>query len=257
LRDAAYHHLVELSEQILYIQTLAGVTLFRDLLRDVFGEELAASLPERVLPLSTTPALDPVTLFERELDEVKKLLKPGGRKQIQAMARLKGLAILDGAVKGERVQPSTAELRKLVRRIRDGLAWEQLLPGIASIQITADGYGPSLSLRITKKEGIPIHLVKEGTEGSFVVGVKRVNELDFYSLSSTSLAAKAGLSPPKALAVIKHLSIREDEECFKLIQIGSSRFPRYSPQALDRLKKALPGLSIEEIWQRYRPRKKK
>src|SRR5207247_1437330 len=138
-------------------------------------------------------------------------LKPGGRKQIQAMARLKTLAILDGAVKGERIQPSAGELRKLVKRARGGLTWEQLFPGIASIQITADGYGPSLSLRITKKEGIPIQLVKEGVEGSFVVGVKRVNELDFYSLSPTELAAKVNLSLPKALAVITHLGLKDDE----------------------------------------------
>lgn len=257
LRDAAYHHLIEISEQLLYLQTQAGVTLFRDLLREVFGEELASNLPERVLPLSTTPSLDPVTLFEREVEEVKKLLRPGSRRQLQATARLKALAILDGAVKGERIQPSDTELRKLVKRIRDGLTWEQLFPGIASIQITAEGYGPSLSLRITKKEGIPIQLVKEGAEGSFVVGIKRVNELDFYSLSPTELAAKTDLSLPKALAVIKHLNLKGDEDCFKLIQIGSSRFPRYSPQALDKLKKALPGLSIEDVWRQHRPRKRK
>jgi hypothetical protein len=251
LRDAAYHYLIEISEQVLYLQMQTGVTLFRDLLREVFGEELASGLPERVLPLSTTPALDPVTLFEREVEEVKKLLKPGSRRQIQATARLKALAILDAAVKGERVQPTGAELRKLVKRIKGGLTWDQLFPGIASIQITAEGFGPSLSLRITKKEGIPIHLVKEGTEGSFVVGVKRVNELDFYNLSPTDVAAKVGLSRPKTLAIIKYLKLREDEECFRLIQIGSAKFARYSRKALDKLSDAIPALSIEEIWQQH------
>jgi len=255
LRDAAYHHLIEISEQLLYLQTQAGVTLFRDILRKVFGEELAASLPERVLPLSTTPALEPVTLFEREVEEVKKLLRPGSRRQLQATARLKTLAILDGAVKGERIQPSNAELRKLVKRIRDGLTWEQLFPGIASIQITAEGYGPSLSLRITKKEGIPIQLVKEGTEGSFVVGVKRVNELDFYNLTLAQIAAKVDLSEPRTLEVIRHFKLQEDEECFKLIQIGSSKFRRYSRKALERLSATIPSISIDEVWAVHRPQK--
>ena len=35
-RDAAQHHLLDLSEQLLYTSTQAGVTLFRDLYRDVF-----------------------------------------------------------------------------------------------------------------------------------------------------------------------------------------------------------------------------
>jgi hypothetical protein len=257
LRDAAYHHLVGISEPVLYIQTQAGVTLFRDLLRDVFGEELAACLPERVLPLSTTPALDPVTLFEREVEEVKKLLKPGGRKQIQATARLKTLAILDGAVKGERIQPSAGELRKLIKRVRGGLTWEQLFPGIASIQITADGHGPSISLRITKKEGIPIQLVKEGTEGSFVGGVKRVNELDFYSLRLGQLSEKLALSEPKTLALIRHAKLQENPDHYKLIQIGSSKFPRYSAKALDYLAATLPAVSMDEVWNAHRPRKKK
>src|SRR5262245_59112167 len=84
LRDAAQHHLVDLSEQHLYLHAQSGVTLFRDLVRDVFHQDLKAYLPPRVLPLSTTPPTDLATLFEQEAKEVERLLKPGKRRKLEA-----------------------------------------------------------------------------------------------------------------------------------------------------------------------------
>ena len=55
LRDAAQHHLIDVSEPFLYLQAQARLTLFRDLLSLVFRIELKTELPERVLPVSTTP----------------------------------------------------------------------------------------------------------------------------------------------------------------------------------------------------------
>ena len=50
LRDAAQHHILDISEQHLYIQSQAGLTLFRDVFRLVFGTNLQAHLPAPVLP---------------------------------------------------------------------------------------------------------------------------------------------------------------------------------------------------------------
>ncbi|PRC46623.1 hypothetical protein C6A85_89150, partial [Mycobacterium sp. ITM-2017-0098] len=50
LRDAAQHHLVDMSEGHLYIQAQSAVTLYRDILQQVFGQNLRDLLPERVLP---------------------------------------------------------------------------------------------------------------------------------------------------------------------------------------------------------------
>lgn len=46
LRDAAEHYLVEISEQQLYVHAQAALTLFGDILVDVFGERLGDYLPE-------------------------------------------------------------------------------------------------------------------------------------------------------------------------------------------------------------------
>jgi hypothetical protein len=53
LRDAAQHHLVDISEGPLYLQAQSGITLHRDLLRTVFDEDLRDLLPDRVFSIAT------------------------------------------------------------------------------------------------------------------------------------------------------------------------------------------------------------
>ncbi|HEX9642329.1 MAG TPA: DUF3644 domain-containing protein, partial [Candidatus Krumholzibacteria bacterium] len=144
LRDAAQHHLVDLSEQHLYIHAQAGLTLFREIVRKVFDQDLKVHLPPRVLPLSTTPPTDLATLFEQEAKEVQRLLKPGKRRKVEAAAKLRALAIVDAAMRGDRLQPTDGELRKLGEAISKGSPWGDVFPGVAAIELTATGTGPSL-----------------------------------------------------------------------------------------------------------------
>ena len=74
LRDAAQHHLLEISEGQLYLHVQSGVTLFRDLLESVFQKELAKELPNRVLPISTSLPNDILTIFNTEVCEILRLL---------------------------------------------------------------------------------------------------------------------------------------------------------------------------------------
>lgn len=247
-RDAAQHDLLEISEGQLYLHAQAGVTLFRDLLKSVFGKELAERLPERVLPVSTSPPGDLTALFDAEVGEIQKLLRPGRRRRIDAEARLRPLAILDSAMRGEKGQPSPEELRRIGTELAGGTGWREIFKGVSAIEITADPTGPGLSLRLTKREGIPIQLVPEGTPGASVVAVRRVDELGFYNLGAKELAEKVGLSLPKVVAIIEHLNLRADEDCCKEIKIGQSRFKRYSQKAVGAIKTALQTASADEIW---------
>jgi hypothetical protein len=251
LRDAAQHHLVDLSEQHLYLHAQSGVTLFRDLLKTVFDRELTADLPERVLPVSTKPPADIDTLFDTEVEHIKTLLRPRSRRRVEAYARLRGLAILEGSIQGEKIQPGTGDLIRLAKKMDSGESWGKLFPGVASVEFTAKGYGPSLDLRISKKEGTPVHLVPEGTPGATVVAIKRVDELGFYNLSLTQLAENVGLSPPKTTALTRHLNLQSDADCFKQIVIGQSKFNRYSQKALEKLKKELPVVDMQKVWAQY------
>jgi hypothetical protein len=251
LRDAAQHHLVDLSEQHLYIHAQAGLTLFRDVIRAVFEQDLKTHLPARVLPLSTTPPVDLATLFDQEAKEVQRLLKPGKRRKVEAAAKLRALAIVDGAMRGDRIQPTDGELRKLGDSISKGKQWHEVFPGVAAIELTATGVGPSLDLRISKKEGIPIQLVPEGTPGASVVAVHKVDSLGFYSLGRDQIATHLGLSGPRTTALIRHLKLQDDANCHRHITIGKASFDRYSQKALERMREALKTVQMDEVWLEY------
>lgn len=255
LRDAAQHHIVEISEAQLYLHCMSGLTMFRDLLLFVFEQDLATKLPPRVLPLSTQPPVDLVIMFENEVDAIRRLLAPGKRRLSEATARLRPLEIMESTIQGQRMQPGEKDLERKCREIAAGRNSASLFPNVAALNLTTAGEGPSLQLRFAKKEGIPIYVVPEGTVGAFPVAIKRVNELDFYNLGLADLSEKVGLTEPKTLAVIRYLGIQNSEEFFKMIRIGSTKFKRYSQKAIQEIKKGLPELNMCEVWERYRPKK--
>lgn len=252
LRDAAQHYILEISEQELYLHTQAGVTLFRDLLSSVFGLSLAEYLPERVLPVSTSPPQDINILVRDQVEEIRRLLAPHSRKWTEARGKIRSLAILEAAVNGNTIQPSDPELNAVLRKIASGERWDRLFPGVARLRLDTEGSGPTFSIRITKAEGIPIRLVREDEEATGVVAIRRVNELGFYSLGLNQLAERVGLSGPKTLAVVDHLSLQADEEYFKELQIGKSKFKRYSQKALQRIRNEIPNLDIDDVWRTHK-----
>jgi hypothetical protein len=122
------------------------------------------------------------------------------------------------------------------------------------LSLDTSGTGINVSIRITKKEGTPVHLVPEGTTGATVVAVKRVSELSYYSLGLKQLSEKLGITAPKTLAMIDHFGLRDSDEYFKVIRVGNTRFKRYSQKALDFLKKELPMADMHAIWEEYKLR---
>ena len=255
LRDAAQHHLLDISEQHLYIQSQAGLSLFRDIFKACFDETLQSHLPARVLPLSTTPPTDLATLFEQETKEIQKLLKPGSRRHTEADAKLRALAIVEKSLGGEKVQPSNGELRDLAVMVAGGQKpWSEIFPGVATVTLTTQGYGPSIDLRISKT-GSPVQLVPEGTPGATVVAVRRVDELSFYNLGRDQLAAKVKLSAPMTTAFIRFLTLQSDPECFKQIVVGNSKFDRYSQKAIQSITEAMKKHANESVWRSHGPRR--
>src|ERR1039457_7004843 len=256
LRDAAQHHLVDLAEQHLYIHAQAGLTLFRSIMHSVFERDLALELPARVLPISTTPPVDLATLFDTEVQEVRKLLEPGKRQRLEAMAKLRGLAIVNGAIAGTTALPSPADLYGLSKAVAGGKQWNDLFPGVATVSLTVTGgTGPQIGLRITKKDGIPVHIVRdEAASGTPVIAVKRVDELGFYNLGRDDLADKVGLNKMMTTAMIWHLQLQGDADYHKEIQIGSQRFQRYSPKAIIRIQEAAATLDLADVWKKYKGR---
>lgn len=257
LRDAAQHHLVDVSERHLYIHSQAGLILFRGFLKDVFGRELRTQLPERVLPISTHPPTDLVSLFEDEVKEISRLLQPGRRRRAEALAKLRGLAIVDGALSGEKVQPTDAGLERLAKSIRAGKSWDTVFPGVASINITANGYGPSIDLRIVRTADIQVQLVPEETPGGTTIAIRRVSELDYWRFSRDDLARVIKLSGPRTTALIRYLDLQADGEAYKEFSIGKAIYQRYSDKALAKLREALTTVDMDEVWKTHGIRWKK
>jgi hypothetical protein len=248
LRDAAQHHLVSLSEQHLYLQAQAGLTLFREIFERVFRKPLRTMLPTRVLPLSTTPPVDVEALFDNEVASIKRLLRPKSRQAVEAQAKLRALAIIDHAVRGEKLQPGQSELDGLAAQLKRGTHWKTIFPGVAAMNITTKGYGPSFDLRITKKEGMPVCLVPEGTPGASVVGIRKINELGFYNMGRDDLARQVNLTGPKATAMIRFLNLQSDSESYKQFVVGKMTLGRYSPKAVEKIREALKTTDIATVW---------
>ena len=159
---------------------------------------------------------------------------------------------MDATIQGEKGQPSDADLRRIGRDVLAGKTWSDVFKGASAVEMTTDGVGPNLSLRLSKKEGIPIKLVVEGTPGASVVAVKRVDELGFYSLGAKQLAENLSLTVPKAIAVVDHLGLRDNPDCYKEFRIGKTVFKRYSQKAIEVIGVALQSESAESIWEQRR-----
>jgi hypothetical protein len=251
VRDACYHYYVDISEALLYFHAQAGMTLFRDLCRTALNRDLVDLLPERVLPLSSKPPMDLAMLFDHEAAEIINLLAPGRRRVMEAAARLKPLAILDMAIQGEKSEPSDAHLRKMLTRLK-ATPWSDVFPGVAALDTSSEGDGPFVQIRIDKKEGIPVRLVPENSPETTVLAVKRLNELDYYSLTPTDLQKKVEMTMPKMIALIRHLRLTEDSTYYKEFRMGKrTTMKRYSAASIGAIKTSLSEVNMSEIWDRH------
>jgi len=249
LRDAAQHYMVQVSEQQLYLYAQAGVTLYADLLLAVFGAQLADHLPDRVLPVSTRPPKDLHAVVKAEFEDVKGLVAPGSRRHLEARAKLRALAVIEASLNGVRSQPGDAELEAIIEQISKGDSWQKLFPGVASLGLSTESTNTvGVAIRLAKREGQPVVLVPEGTPGATTVAIKRVNELDYYSLGLKDLANKIGLSQPRTLALVRHLGLQGRTDCFKTFSVGGVTFKRYSKTALQVAKEALETLDMGKVW---------
>jgi len=249
LRDAAQHYVIELSEEHLYVYAQSAVTLFGRLCKDELGLPMKGDIPERILPVCARPPKELGALFDAEFADIRGMVAPGSRKRMDARAKLRSLAVLQASLDGRKSQASDRELDKIVRQINDGQDWRDIFPGVSTLTIDPEGNGPGLVLKITRNQGEAVQLVGEGDPNASVIAVRKVNDLDFYSMGLRDLARKLGRTQPKILCLIEHDEMQKDPDYFKLIRIGRQEHKRYSPKALARLKDRLKEVDVEDIWE--------
>jgi len=259
LRDCAVHNLIDLTEQALYVHTQAAITLFDKILRQVFSEHLANYMPTRVLPISTSPPKDMLTFLDSDFTQIQELLGPGKRRRSEARGRLRHLAIMESNLSGEARQPTEREVDRIARRVKRGDTWQAIFPSIAGVRLDTQWHGPTVAIRFTRQlESAPVRIVREGMpDFEEATLVREVNLLDRYSLNLHTLAQNLNLTPPRTLALIHHLNLQADPDCYQEFRLGKSVvYKRYSPKALQELNTALNSVKIEDVWRQcsYRGR---
>lgn len=253
-RDAAQHYLLDVSERLLYMQTQAGVTVFKDIIKSVFNIDMYSLLPQRVLPLSTTPPTDLHEVFHDEVKEATRLLESGKRRKAEASSKIRALLIMENSLYDNTLQPTPVDINRISQKIVGGMSWEKIFPGVSAINMTQSGMGPYIDLRLTKKQGIPIHTVDENTTNGYSLAIRKVNEADYYSLGRNDIAKKLGITRPKTTALIYFLKIKHDENLFKEIRIGKSRHARYSPRTILAIQEAINNdhTIIDVAWHEHK-----
>ncbi|MEE8374600.1 MAG: hypothetical protein V3R87_12900 [Dehalococcoidia bacterium] len=66
------------------------------------------------------------------------------------------------------------------------------------------------------------------------------------------LAKTLGITQPRAIALVHHLKLREDEASYREFRIGGILHKRYSSKALEQLQQAMTSLDSADVWQEYR-----
>lgn len=250
MRDDEQHWFNEVSEQLLYLHVRAGVTLFDDILQRVFGERLNTLFPERVLPVSADPPQDLVLLLDDEYRQIKELLRPGRRARHEARARIRTLLAMEAHVEPE-TRVSGKDVGRVEKGIRGGGSRDQVFPRLSDVATTVDGQGITVAVRFTKKEGPPVHYVADDSIPA--AAIRQIDLQNKYNRSPAELALALGLSGPRAVALRRHLGIDDDESYRHDFQFGSTRHPRYSDNALTKMREAVRYLDMDVIWKAHDP----
>lgn len=195
-RDCATHHHLRLSEDSLYLQAQAAVTMFNEIILKAFDDRLANHLPDRVLPVSTNPPKELILLLDSEFTKIRQLLAPGKRRQSEARATIRPFLIMESAVQGNPKQPSSEEISTAIKNLRHDADWRIILPGVAKLQLDTSGNGLSYSVKITREpSAAPVRILREGEEADGATIIREMNYFDRYSMGLKDLASKLGLGP--------------------------------------------------------------
>lgn len=254
LRDDEQHWFNDVSEGLLYLHARAAVTLFDELLFRTFGQRLADHLPNRVLPVSTEAPQDILTLVDSDYANIAELLRPGRRARGDARAKIRTLLALEAHV-AEDTKVSDADVNRVEKGIKAGKTRQQVFPKLNPLVAEISGEGLTVRVKIVKQtDALPVRLVRDGDDD--VMDAAAVREVDLqkkFHWSPFDLADKLSISRPRATALRNHLGIDNDPDCLHVFEFGSQRHPRYSDNALTRMRDAEANQNMDAIWKSHGP----
>ncbi len=254
LRDDEQHWLGVLGEELLYAEVRGTVGVLDGLLGSVFNERLADHLPDRALPITTKPLHDFDVLVDRQYSQVADLLTRGRRRRPQARALIRGLLALEGHA-AEDTRVSERDVNRVDRAVRNGRPVDEVFPRLRTVTAVVGGQGPSVSVHFTKRGGMPVTYTS--ADDPSTAAVREVDLQKKYHLSPTQLAEKLGLTPPRSVALRRHLGIDDDPACCHVFEFGSQRHVGFSDNAYRRMTDALAsGVDMTVVWAIHGPRRR-
>jgi hypothetical protein len=252
LRDDEQHWFNDVSEGLLYLHAMAAVTLFDELLFRAFRQRLADHLPNRVMPVSTEAPQDILALVDSEYANIAELLKPGRRARGEARAKIRTLLALEAHV-DEDTMVSDSDVNRVEKGIKAGKARQQVFPKLNPLSAEISGEGLTVKVKIVKQaDALPVRLVHDG-DGVDAAAVREVDLQKKFHWSPFDLADKLQISRPRATALREHLGIDKDPDCLHVFEFGAQKHPRYSDNALTRMREATANLDMDAIWKSHGP----
>ncbi|MCG6116654.1 MAG: hypothetical protein MEQ07_00410 [Aquimonas sp.] len=254
MRDQAQHWMIVVPEDALYINARALITALDEILSAHFQDTIADNLPLRVLPLSTQPLPDFFMLVNREYAQIRELLAPGRRARDEARGRITALLAMEAHV-SEGVAVSKRDLDRIEEAIKGDTPVDQVFPRLMTLATNIEGDGPTVRVRFTQAVDAPAVRFVSGDDPEGAAAIRDVDLQKKYHWSPSALAEKLGLTVNKSKAVRDFLRIDEDPANVMVFEFGSQKHPRYSDNALRRLRDTLTPQLVEEAW-RARPRRR-
>lgn len=255
MRNAAQHWMIVVPEDALYINSRALITTVDELLQQHFDDSLANNLPTRVLPLSTQPITDFDLLINREYSQIAELLAPNKRARDEARGRIRTLLAME-AHASETVSVSERDIDRIERAIKSATGIERVFPRLMTLASYVTGEGPTIKVRITKKEGAPIRYVS-GDDPEAAAAIREVDLRKKYHISPQQLADHLGLSTNRCKALRDFLDIDSTPANVMIFEFGSQKHPRYSENALRILRESNTTDIIEKAWREKHHGKKR
>ena len=262
-RNAAQHHLSEVSEGLLYAIVQTSLSVFRSVFEGVLDRRLADELPDRVLPLSISPPRDIQALFDNDIAEVQALLQPKRRQRANAAAKLAPWVVLEQVLSSgdPSLLVTRASLQTHAASIGGGETAGDVLPRVSAVTLENGQAAVAIDLKLTKGEGVPVRWVTGAEADGVPIAKKEVTELDRYPFGKRGLHKKLkeffpDLTEPRAFAAIRLASVDDDLRYSKTIQIDNSAFQRYSFNVIEVVTKLIQERGVEEIWALERARRK-
>lgn len=250
LRDDEMHYLATISEGILFLHTRAAVTLFDEILFDVFNEHLADNLPERVLPISTRPTVNFDTLMDEQYSQITDLLQPRRRRRPEARSRIRCLLAMEGHVT-DAARVSERDVDRVEAGVRDGKTLKDVFPRLGDVEATFEGEGPTVKVHFAKRDGAPVKFVS-ADDPTDAAAVREIDLQRKFHISRAELARHLTLSVPRAAALRTHLALDDDESMHHTFTFASQRHHRYSDNALRAMREAAATLDMDKIWADYK-----